>query len=245
MPTASAAMPLIRYASSDDGWGGFAPRLRSLIEEHGFRRVIEIGGGANPSFTTEQVRALGLDYTLLDISAEELAKAPPGYRTICADISSTNLNIDSEHDFAFSHMLAEHVRDGERFHRNVLRLLRPGGYALHFFPTLWAPPFVANRLLPERAADRVLARLIPGRDRYRQAKFPAYYDWCRGPTRRQIARFERIGYHVEAYDGYYGHPQYYDRLPALRKLHLRTSEFLSRHPRPGLTSFATVLLRKA
>lgn len=229
---------------SEVGWGAYAPSLRTLIREHGLRNVIEIGGGANPSFKPDEVRTLGLDYTLLDISQTELDKAPAGYRTLCADIASPTLALDAEHDFAFSHMLAEHVRDGECFHRNVWRLLRPGGYALHFFPTLWAPPFVVNRMLPERAADGLLRRLAPGRDRYRQAKFPAYYDWCRGPTRSQIARFERLGYQVETYDGYFGHGRYYGRVPLLRKLHLRWCEHLSRHPLPVFTSFAMLLLRK-
>ncbi len=244
MSSESAAPSVVRYAVSDVGWGSFAPLTRALIKERDLRRVIEIGGGANPSFPPEEVRALDLDYTLLDISQAELDKAPPGYKTVCADIASPELQLNGEHDFAFSHMLAEHVRDGETFHRNVWRLLRPGGYALHFFPTLWAPPFVVNRMLPERAADRLLRWISPGRDRYRQAKFPAYYDWCRGPTQAQIRRFERIGFSVESYDGYYGHHRYYRRFPPLHKLHLRWSRYLSRHPQPDLTSFAMVLLRK-
>lgn len=244
MPATSTAAAQPHYGLSDEGWGGFAPRLRSLIRSHDLRRVIEIGGGANPNFGIDEVKALGLDYTLLDISDEELKKAPPGYKTVCADIASAQLDLVGDYDFAFSHMLAEHVRDGERFHRNVLRLLRPGGMALHFFPTLWAPPFLANRLLPERVADGLLRRLAPGRDRYRQAKFPAYYDWCRGPTAAQIARFNALGYDVEAYDGYYGHPEYYRRLPSVQNLHLRWSRYLAEHPQANLTSFAMVVLRK-
>lgn len=245
MSSESAAPSVVRYAVSDVGWGSFAPLTRALIKERDLRRVIEIGGGANPSFPPEEVRALDLDYTLLDISQAELDKAPPGYKTVCADIASPELQLDGEHDFAFSHMLAEHVRDGETFHRNVWRLLRPGGYALHFFPTLWAPPFVVNRLLPESAADTLLRWIAPKRDRYRQAKFPARYDWCRGPTKAQIVRLEGLGYRVEAYEGFFGHERYYQRLPLIRKLHRMGSRYLSHHPIPDLTSFAMVLLRKS
>ncbi|MES0873930.1 class I SAM-dependent methyltransferase [Sinimarinibacterium thermocellulolyticum] len=244
MPAAFATPPEFHYATSQVGWSTYAPSLRALIREHRLRKLIEIGGGANPSFGSDEVRALDLDYTLLDISQAELDKAPPGYRTLCADIASPTLQIDADYDFAFSHMLAEHVRDAECFHRNVWRLLRPGGYALHFFPTLWAPPFVVNWMLPERLADGLLRRLAPGRDRYRQAKFPAYYHWCRGPTRSQIARFERIGFTVERYDGYFGHERYYQRFPLVRRLHRAGSKLLSRHPLPSLTSFALVVLRK-
>jgi SAM-dependent methyltransferase len=234
----------IRYGHSDEGWGSFDTLLRDTARNHALKRVIEIGGGANPSFTPDELRNLGLDYTLLDISAEELGKAPTGYHTVCADIAGKDFDVQGEYDFAFSRMLAEHVRDGARFHANVARLLRAGGYAVHFFPTMWAPPFVVNRLLPERAADRLLSLLYPKRNRHQQAKFPAYYDWCRGPSDSMIARFESSGYELISYTGYYGHREYYERLPLLRRLHERIVRWLIRHPFPTLTSFAVVVLRR-
>lgn len=236
--------PVVRYAHSDEGWSGFGTAVRDTIQQHRLKRVLEIGGGANPRLELNEVHELGLHYSVLDISEDELSKAPAGYEKVCADISAPELSLDADYDFAFSHMLAEHVRSGERFHRNVFELLRPGGYALHFFPTLWAPPFVVNRWLPEGAADRLLRHLVPWRDRHRQAKFPAFYDWCRGPGRRQIERFEQMGYRVVRYDGYYGHRQYYERLAPLRHAHNALSRYLCRHPRASLTSFAMVLLRK-
>lgn len=239
-----AMTPRIRYALSSEAWGSFEPGLLQLIQERGLRRIVEIGGGANPMIPIEDVHRLGLDYTVLDISEVELAKAPAGYRTVCADIASADLALDGTYDLAFSRMLAEHVRHGEYLHRNIARLLRPGGHALHFFPTLWAPPFVINRLIPERLSDRLLALLNPDRDRHQFGKFPAYYDWCRGPTRAQIKRFEGLGYSVAAYDGYYGHGQYYRHIPGLKSLHLAWCRFLSRHPLPALTSFAIVHLIK-
>ncbi len=243
--TAASKTPSIRYGLSDEAWGSYDQRLRDAIRRNGFKRVIEIGGGANPSFPSEEVAALGLEYTLLDISAVELAKAPAGYHTLCLDIAAPHPELEQDrYDFAFSRMLAEHVRDGEQLHRNIARLLRPGGQAMHFFPTMWAPPFVANRLLPERAADKLLSLLTPSRDRFRQAKFPAYYDWCRGPSSRQIRRFESLGYAVQAYDGYFGHVQYYQHVPILRDLHLRWSRYLAAHPAPSLTSFAVLHLEK-
>ena len=235
----------IHFGLSDEAWGNYDQRLREAIRSGGFKRIIEVGGGANPSFPREEVAALGLEYTLLDISAEELAKAPAGYHKLCLDIAAPNPGLEQGgYDFAFSRMLAEHVRDGEQLHRNVARLLRAGGQAMHFFPTMWAPPFVANRLLPERAADKLLSWLTPSRDRFRQAKFPAYYNWCRGPSRKQIRRFESLGYSVQAYDGYFGHVQYYQHVPLLRSLHLRWSRHLTSHPVPSLTSFAVLHLQK-
>jgi 2-polyprenyl-3-methyl-5-hydroxy-6-metoxy-1,4-benzoquinol methylase len=75
----------------------------------------------------------------------------------------------------FSKMLCEHLPDARTFHENCLRLLKPGGRAVHFFPTLYTLPFVANRLIPEEFARAVLRRIQPGRiDDPKHEKFPAY-----------------------------------------------------------------------
>jgi hypothetical protein len=140
-------------------------------------------------------------------------------------------------------MLAEHVRQPRQFHRNVHSLLRPGGLAFHFFPTLYALPFVANALLPERASAAVL-RFCSPRDPVTQRKFPAYYRWCRGPTASQMRRFESLGYAVEQYVGFFGHG-YYERIPGLRSLHRWATAYMLRHPLPWVTSFAYLILRKA
>jgi SAM-dependent methyltransferase len=217
-----------------------------LIIDGGARRVLEVGAGANPLFPPEFLERHGLSYTALDISAEELAKAPACYGKLQGDICSTALPVPEQgFDFVFSRMLAEHVRDGEAFHRNVLRLLAPGGRAFHFFPTLWAPPFVLNRLLPERLAETVLNAVQPGRERSGyHAKFPAYYHWCRGPTTSQLARFERLGYRVEAVVGMFGHREYYRRLGPLLRLHDAVVRRLLAQPLPAFTSFVHLTLRK-
>src|SRR5687768_2732665 len=126
--------------------------ILDLIRQFRVRRVCDIGGGANPTLPLETVRALGLEYTLLDISAEQLAQAPAGYRKIEADITSKDARLPTGFDLVVSMMLAEHVRDGRTFHENVRDMLVSGGVAVHFFPTLYSLPLVANRLFPERLA---------------------------------------------------------------------------------------------
>ena len=134
---------------------------RRLITDNGFTTICEIGGGRAPLFSREEASTMGLDYTVLDISDKELRAAPDHVRKIEADIGALDLTRFSQrYDFMFSRMLAEHVRDGTAMHRNVLQLLRPGGMAFHFFPTLFTPAFVANRLLPGRGFG-----LNPGQER--------------------------------------------------------------------------------
>jgi 2-polyprenyl-3-methyl-5-hydroxy-6-metoxy-1,4-benzoquinol methylase len=216
----------------------------TLIDEHGIKRVCDVGGGANPLFGETYVGKQGISYSVLDISSVELAKASVHCEKITADIAAPDFSLDRQFELVFSKMLAEHIPDAGQFHRNVFKILAPKGIAIHFFPTLYTLPFLANYLLPERLGDFLLTVFAPARDRYRYAKFPAYYRWCRGPTRSQILALEGLGYEVVEYRGYFGHSGYYNSFGALRKLHEFKTRYLLRHPFPLLTSFACIVLRK-
>ena len=215
-------------------------RLTDLIRSRNAQDVCDVGGGAHPLLKPE---SLSINFAVLDISETELSKAPAGYTKIVADISAQNFQCDRRFDVVFTKFLAEHVRDGEQFHRNVFSMLKPGGFATHLFPTLYALPFFANRLLPENVGRLALKLFFPGRIYGNEGKFPAYYRWCCGPTSAQISRLERIGFRVIRYTGYFGHP-YYKRVPGLRTLERAKSEWLLRHPIPVLASYASMLLQK-
>ncbi len=210
------------------------------------------GGGANPALPIDFVREHQLDYTIVDISQAELDKAPAGYRKVRADIADPHHDIEGTFDLVFSMWCAEHVRSGETFHRNVYRLLADGGRALHLFPTLFAPPFVLNRLIPEWVSHSLLLLLQPHRETDGDhGKFPAYYSWCRGPTAGQMRRLQRIGYSIEHYAAFFGHSGqvaygagYLDRIALLARLHEWFSRRLVTRPVAWLTTFAYVLLGK-
>ncbi len=235
----------ISFDVSEKAWGGHGDYVKRLASKPGVKRVLEIGGGANPALPINFVESRGLEYVVLDISSEELAKAPDEYAKVQADITSPDLDIAGSYDLIISKSVAEHLRSGRAFHGNVWRLLSEGGTAFHFFSTLYAPPFVANRLLPEWLSERVMLLLQPGREKEgKHAKFPSYYSWCRGPSPRQIKRFESLSYSVEEYIGFFGHENYYGRIKPLKRLHRRISSALATHPVPWLTSFAYVVLSK-
>ncbi len=228
------------------GWTMAPAFLSELIARHEPRSLLEIGSGANPTLAPAQFDAARLRYTTNDIDAGELAKAGSEYETLHMDMSTASAaSLPREpFDLVFSRMVNEHVADGEQYYRNIFEVLRPGGVTAHCFSTLYALPFVANRLLPERLTGRLLDHFNP-RDRYRQDKFPAHYSWSRGPSPRAIARLAAIGYEIVEYRGYFGHP-YYDRplLKPVRALEQRKAAWLVRHPIPALTSYAVVILRK-
>lgn len=223
----------------------FNKDLKTIAMRSDVKKICDIGGGANPLLSLDFIKKHGLDYTVLDINEEELAKAPDEYRKIKADITDQNLDIDlGGYDLVISKFLAEHVSSGYLFHKNVLSLLREDGYAFHVFPTLYDLPFLLNRITPGNLSESLLLSIAPHRTKEgNQSKFPAYYNWCTGPTKTQIARFENLGYAVESYVGLYGAP-YLSKIPLIGRLKMWLAQQLIKHPIPWLTSYAQILLRK-
>lgn len=238
----------VRYfsAAEFEGWSRCAQAVQAILLAHGARDVLEIGCGATPTLSLETAARAAVKYTISDSSAEELAKADERFQRVVLDATAHELPTGHEgaYDLVFSRMVAEHVPDGERFHRNVLRLLRPGGIAVHWFAALGALPFLANRFLPEFVSAPLLRRFAP-RDAERHGKFPARYSWCQGPTPRRLQAYADVGFEVLEYHGYFGHKYYKRRLPWLHRLEIAKTELLLRKPRPGLSSYARVVLRKA
>lgn len=242
----SAAPSRVTWGLGATAPAEFVPFLEEVIQRTGARRLCDIGGGAKPALPLGTIERLGLTYTVLDISADELAKAPDEYHKIEGDACAPGLETGERFDLAFSRMLLEHLADPATFHENVRQMLVPDGHAVHFFPTLWEPAFVANRLLPESLGERILLWLRPGRvPEGRGAKFPAYYRWCRGPTQRQLRRFVEAGYVVEEYRGFFGTESYLVRIPALQRVENHLAETMLRRPRPEVTSYAYAVLRRA
>ena len=223
-------------------WFGYEDLVVEWIQRVGAVDVCDIGGGRNPLLSPQRVDELGLRYTVLDISQDELDLAPAEFDTVCADIAGEHFDTENAFDFMFSKFVAEHVESGERFHRNVLQALKPGGIALHYFPTLYNIPFLVNRIVPERLGSQVLDVVLP-RDRSREEKFPARYSWTRGPTDRQLERLRAVGFEVLEYTAGFGH-DYYQRIPVVRDVAERWSRTAQRRGWYSFSSFAIVLLRK-
>jgi SAM-dependent methyltransferase len=224
----------------------FTAQVRESLSSVTGGRVCEFGGGAKPALDLAFIRAHDLECLVVDISAGELAKAPSGYATLVGDVGSPSFETgahDGTYDLVFSRVTAEHVADPVCFHRNARRLLRTGGVAMHFFPTLWWPPFVVNRILPEALSERILLLIDPYRGKSgANAKFPAYYRWCRGPTRRQLSRLASAGFSVEHCTAYFGEPTHAPGA-ALKAVDHAWTEMVLRHPSYTLTTYAAYTLR--
>ena len=161
----------------------------SRILDGGAKHICDVGGGAKPILPLRRISASGLDYVVLDESLEQLERAPEGYEryeaSILDEVAVSKLITDrGPFDAVISRWTAEHIPDGRGFHERIFEMLRPGGTAVHLFPTLYSVPFVINRVLSPKPSAAVLFRTSPAR----KAKFRPYYSWCRGPSARQIRR---------------------------------------------------------
>jgi uncharacterized UPF0146 family protein len=245
LPPPRSDRPVISYVAYREGWPGHLDRIHRLIEDTGATRVCDVGGGANPAVALDYIARTGLSYVLLDASESELAKAPSAYTKVVADICAPTLEVEGEFDLVITRMVAEHVSDPLSFHRNVRSLLNADGRVFHFFPTLYSLPFVLNRVLPSSLSDRILGVIQSGRDPTgSHGKFPVYYRWCRGPTRRQIRRLEAVGYIVEEYVGLMGHG-YFRKLPPLQAVVDFLTDVALKWPTPAITSYSWVVLKRA
>jgi hypothetical protein len=232
----------IIYLFSGNEWNDYPGFVQDLVQQYGVRKICDVGGGANPVLPLNFVNDNQLDCTVLDISSAELEKAPAGYKKLVQDIETENSVPTEQFELVITKMMAEHLKNGRLFHKNIFSMLKPGGVAVHYFPTLYTLPFLVNKLMPEWLSSLLLDVFLP-RDRYQLGKFRAYYSWCYGPTPSMLRMLIEIGYEIVQYRGFFGNI-YYSRIPILRNLHKTYSQYLLNHPTPYLTSFAQVILRK-
>ncbi|HXH99821.1 MAG TPA: hypothetical protein VNI52_06110 [Sphingobacteriaceae bacterium] len=228
--------------ASFPGWAEMPAMIENFIKLNNIKSVFEIGAGANPTLPPDRIKALNISYTINDIDLKELEKADIIYERDVTDLCKESINIQSRYGLVFSRMAGEHFYNARNLHKNVLKILAPGGYALHCFSTLYALPFLVNKLVPESVSQKLLSFFNP-RDLYQHDKFEAYYDMSYGPSKKMVNFFISTGYDIVNYTGYFGHG-YYKKIPVLRTLEKLKANWLVKHPIPELTSYSMIVLRK-
>jgi SAM-dependent methyltransferase len=243
---AAAFAPLQVEHTEAWAWENYERVVRALAAAFGARRLIEIGGGRDPLFGRDALADMGAELTVNDISERELAELPKGYRTACFDIagdlSAAELGRGG-YDLAFSRMVFEHVADGQRAWQNLHRLLSPGGVGLAFVPTLYAFPFVANRLMPDRLAASIVRLLYKNRTDEGDPVFPARYSWTVASERKLAPMLSAIGYREAMVIPFYGH-EYYRPFPLVRDIHARFTKLARARDWRFFASYAYIAARK-
>lgn len=221
--------------------------VTALARDGGLTRHLDIGGGRDPLFEPAELDALGFTVTLNDISARELALAPDRYRKVRCDITAPDapaLLGETCHDLAYCRMVMEHVADVPALWRTIHAVLAPGGVAVSFFPTLYAPPFVLNRLVPERLSSAILHAV----DRNRgedgdNPKFPAFYNYCRGGAGTLAPLLSDIGFAEVTVLPFWGY-SYFWKIPGLKQLDTAFTALARKRNWTAVSSFAYVIARK-
>ena len=245
LASAFAAIGVDPDADGDWAWANFKRTVVEFRKIFTAQRLIEIGGGRDPLFNLQEIGQLGVEMTINDILPGELAVLPPGHRAAAFDVAGDPAQIGEfrdAFDFVFSRMVFEHVSDGRRAWENVFELLAPGGLALTFVPTLYAFPFVVNRLLPDKLASTIVKAIYKNRTDEKDPVFPARYSWCFTDA-RLTKMLSQIGYRDVHVLPMYGHG-YYKALPFMHGIHMRFAALARRRDWRAFTSFAFIAVRK-
>lgn len=228
-------------------WENYKATVVALGREYGLRRHLEVGGGRDTLFTPEEAEAAGFAVTVNDLSPHELSLAPERFEKLCCDIASPKAMAavrPGRFDFAYSRMVMEHVRDVPQMWRNLHAMLAEGGVALAFYPTLFAPPFALNRVVPERLSSAVLQTLFP--DRHAEGdnpKFPAFYDHCYGDEAKVAPMLREIGFREVLVLPFWGY-SYFWKVPGLRQVDAAFTRAARARDWRLVTSFAYLIARK-
>lgn len=217
----------------------FASFLRSLIEANGYRSICDIGGGKKPCLPVSVVDELGLDYYVVDVSKTELDGADARYNKIHSAIE--DLQGDEQFDLMFSNMVFEHIEDNLKAYKIVYRALKPGGMCVNLHPTLFALPFVLNKILPEKLGWHILSFFVSERKKP-SSKFPAFYSLCR-VTRAVEENLLSTGFRDVRLVPFYGHP-YYREIPFAHWLQQKFANVCRRMDLRLLASYCITVVKK-
>jgi SAM-dependent methyltransferase len=149
---------------------------RAIAEVREGIEVLDVGSGPRPSIPPAK-RPRKCRYVGLDISVEELGKAPEGcYDDIfVSDVVESVAALTEQFDLVVSWQVLEHVKPLEVALENVRSYLRPGGRFVATLSGRFSAFGVVNQIIPGEWGVKAMHRLLGRRP---DTVFPAYYDKC-------------------------------------------------------------------
>jgi ubiquinone/menaquinone biosynthesis C-methylase UbiE len=154
--------------------------------------VADVGGGKSCPFARLRDPAKRIRIVGVDVSGDELSHNEDVDEKRVSDITHELPFGSEEVDLVVSSSVLEHLEDTRVFVAESHRVLKHGGYAIHLFPSKFAPFAVANQILPHRVSKRVLRVIFP--DSEGILGFQAYYDRCHASAMRSL--HERAGFEI-------------------------------------------------
>jgi SAM-dependent methyltransferase len=197
--------------------------------------ILDVGAGAAPCVSPPD-RPPGCTYVGLDISRRELLRAPLGSydATVVADASELVPELAGRFDLIVSWFAFEHIAPLAAGVSNIREYLAPCGRLISNLSGAFSIASILNRLLPQRAANRVVTRLFarePG------TVFPARYDRCWHSALERL--FTRGWAHAEIVPIYVG-ARYFQFSRLLSALYLCYEEWAVQTDRRNLAPYYLV-----
>jgi len=180
-------------------FGGFNDSVITTIE--GLNKgdvILDIGGGRRSPFAKhikKDVEVIGID-----ISDEELKLNPHLSRFVVCDVTVNLPFEDNSVDLIMSRSVVEHLNGVPDFVKEAHRVLKPNGKFIHLFPSKFAPFAIANRMLPNAIAKKILYKIHP--HQVGLGGFKAYYEHCYYPAFPNLLEKENFNIHL-AKAGFY------------------------------------------
>jgi 2-polyprenyl-6-hydroxyphenyl methylase/3-demethylubiquinone-9 3-methyltransferase len=201
--------------------------------------ILDVGSGRLPTIPTE-ARPPDCRYVGLDLSAAELAKAPPGSydESVVSDVAEFRSELVDRFDLSTSLFVFEHVRPLTTAFENINAYLKPGGSFVAYFSGTYALFAIANRILPTSIATAILEKVMR---RPAGTTFPAHYDRCWDTALREALRGWDDVRIVPLYLG----ATYFNFAPPLRSAYLLYEEWALRGGHRDLATHYVVHARKA
>jgi 2-polyprenyl-3-methyl-5-hydroxy-6-metoxy-1,4-benzoquinol methylase len=207
------------------------------------RRLLEIGAGRRPLWTSTEIKQCNIDYVANDIAETELDRIPfPVKKAVfdcCGELPRVFFN---SFDVICSKMVQEHVKSGDNFYCNIFRLLKPGAVAINFHPTLYCPPFLFNRILSGNVSSFILGILTGERTDETIPKFTATYELCYS-SHRTAELIKNIGFSKVSIFPFYHH-EYFKKIPLLRIFDDAISTWAQTRDVRLLSSYAYTVVKK-
>jgi SAM-dependent methyltransferase len=141
--------------------------------------VLDVGAGKSTPFAAEGVILIGCD-----ISGDEICQNRSLTKAIVCDVSKHIGLPSASVDLVVSRSVIEHIPNVAQFHREAMRILKPGGKFIHVHPSRFAPFAILNSLLPNKLTKRLLAFLMP--ESLGIQGFPVVYDHCYPSAMRKL-----------------------------------------------------------
>jgi SAM-dependent methyltransferase len=200
----------------------FFTRINALLRPQ--MRVLDLGAGRGRRFDAPPGPYLQALFTIQG-KVQEFVGADPDHAAILANRHldravpiEPNGRLpfaDAEFDLIICDWVLEHVTEPDKFAREVLRVLRPGGWFCARTPNRWGLTALGASVIPGSMHRKVLRRWAP--QRKEQDIFPAVYLMN---TQRQIRKLFPDRFWLNCSYMKNGEPTYFSRSRALARLAL-------------------------